>query len=195
MKDALLIFIKNIEKGKVKTRLAATVGEERALQIYQALVGHTRKVGLGIDVTRYLFYSSYLERDDWSSDDFEKYLQEGKDLGIRMVNAFKKAFEKNEKVIIIGSDCASLTSDILKEAFGLLNNHDFVIGPAQDGGYYLIGMNAFEPSVFENMEWSTETVFKKTIEKIKVLNKRYALLPTLSDIDYEEDWLKYGWEI
>jgi glycosyltransferase A (GT-A) superfamily protein (DUF2064 family) len=88
-----------------------------------------------------------------------------------------------------------LTSDILKEAFGLLNNHDFVIGPAQDGGYYLIGMNAFEPSVFENMEWSTETVFKKTIEKIKVLNKRYALLPTLSDIDYEEDWLKYGWEI
>jgi glycosyltransferase A (GT-A) superfamily protein (DUF2064 family) len=56
-------------------------------------------------------------------------------------------------------------------------------------------MNAFEPSVFENMEWSTETVFKKTIEKIKVLNKRYALLPTLSDIDYEEDWLKYGWEI
>ena len=195
MKNALIIFIKNIEKGKVKTRLAATVGDDKALQIYQALLGHTRKVASEVGAIRYLFYSSHLEKDEWPEKDFEKHVQTGDDLGIRMANGFKKVFEKNKNVVIIGSDCASLNSNILKRAFTLLTKTDFVVGPAQDGGYYLLGMNEYEPSVFENIEWSTESVFSKTIENIELLNKKYALLPVLSDIDYEEDWLKYGWKL
>ncbi|MEL6945483.1 MAG: TIGR04282 family arsenosugar biosynthesis glycosyltransferase, partial [Bacteroidota bacterium] len=98
-------------------------------------------------------------------------------------------------VIIIGSDCASLTTSIVKEAFVSLDAHDFVIGPAKDGGYYLLGMRTFQPSVFEDIEWSTEQVFANTIRNIKKLNASYALMPVLSDIDYWEDWLEYGWEL
>lgn len=195
LSKALIIFIKNIEKGKVKTRLASTVGDDKALQIYQALLNHTREVATKVSATRHLFYSNRIEEDEWSKNDFEKYIQKGEDLGIRMANGFKKAFEKNDKVVIIGSDCASLTPQIVNQAFEKLEENDFVIGPAQDGGYYLLGMNKFMPSVFENIEWSTESVFEKTIQNIEYLNKKYDLLPTLSDIDYEEDWLKYGWEI
>ena len=195
MENALIIFIKNIEKGKVKTRLAATVGDEKALKIYQALLEHTRKVASNANADRYLFYSSHLEKDDWSELDFQKRIQSGNDLGIRMANAFEEIFKKHKKAVIIGSDCASLTSEILNQAFELLTKNDFVIGPAQDGGYYLLGMSQFMPSVFENIEWSTGSVFEKTIENIGLLDKNYALLPELSDIDYEEDWVKYGWEI
>jgi rSAM/selenodomain-associated transferase 1 len=195
LSKALIIFIKNIEKGKVKTRLASTVGDDKALQIYQALLNHTREVATKVSATRHLFYSNRIAEDEWSKNDFEKYIQEGEDLGIRMANGFKKVFEKNDNVVIIGSDCASLTPQIVNQAFEKLEENDFVIGPAQDGGYYLLGMNKFMPSVFENIEWSTESVFEKTIQNIEHLNKKYDLLPTLSDIDYEEDWLKYGWEI
>ena len=108
--------------------------------------------------------------------------------------AFRNAFEINQKVVIVGSDCASLTSEIIQQAFDQLDENDFVIGPALDGGYYLLGMRTFEPSVFEDIEWSTEQVLPQTISKIEVLNKRYYLLPALSDIDYEADWKKYGWD-
>ena len=87
----------------------------------------------------------------------------------------------------------SLTVEIVQNAFQKLETHDFVIGPADDGGYYLLGMRTFVPTVFDNVVWSTEQVFPKTIENIQQLNQTYALLPTLSDIDYEEDWKKYGW--
>ena len=193
--SALLIFIKNIEKGKVKTRLAATVGEERALAIYKELLKHTRNIALLSDVKRYLFYSQKVEKNDgWSGDDFQKLVQINGDLGDKMADGFQRAFQNQKKVVIIGSDCASLTKEIVDQAFSILDQKDFVIGPALDGGYYLIGMRMFLPQVFQNIEWSTEEVFSKTVEIIEGLKKTYGLLPSLSDIDYEEDWLKYGWE-
>ena len=112
-----------------------------------------------------------------------------------MSHAFKKAFETHQKVVIIGSDCASLTKEIVEKAYKALNTNPFVIGPAIDGGYYLLGMNQYFPQVFENIEWSTPSVFPKTIEIIENLGKSYFLLPELSDIDTEEDWKKYGWKI
>lgn len=194
--SALIIFIKNIEKGKVKTRLAATVGHDQAMKIYLELLKHTRKIAQSLPVTKLLFYSQFIENeDDWSNNDFEKLLQINAGLGEKMAAAFEEAFKKYHKVVIVGSDCASLTTEIMEDAFKQLENHDFVIGPALDGGYYLIGMNQFLPAVFENIEWSTETVFPKTVENIEQINKSFALLPTLSDIDYEEDWEKYGWAI
>lgn len=189
----LIIFIKNIEKGKVKTRLAATVGDDRALEIYKTLLAHTRKVATAIDAERFLFYSSFVEKEDeWSEDFFIKKTQSGVDLGARMSNAFAEVLEQQNKVVIIGSDCISLTPEILRMALDKLDEVPFVVGPTFDGGYYLLGMNRLEPSVFENIEWSTESVFPTTIERIEALGEKYFLLPKLSDIDYEEDWVKYA---
>ncbi len=198
---ALLIFIKNAQKGKVKTRLANTVGETKALKIYQALVQYTRKITQSVSAYRYVFYSDYVEdHDDWPTIDFAKYVQQGADLGQRMEQAFSLALEQRDKAIIIGSDCASLSPALIEEAFQKLDTHPFVIGPALDGGYYLLGMRHFTPSLFENIHWSTSTVFQETIQKIEALhpktgNSSYHLLPELSDIDFEEDWEKYGWEL
>ncbi len=195
-KKALIIFIKNPEIGKVKTRLAATVGNEQAMKIYLALLGHTRQIAQSLEVSRLLYYSSFVDKqDDWSESNFQKFVQKGEGLGVRMANAFKTVFEQHERVLIIGSDCASLTKEIVAEAYEQLNHSDFVIGPAKDGGYYLIGMNAFMPQVFEDIEWSTDSVFSRTIENINELGKSYYLLPVLSDIDVEEDWERYGWEV
>ncbi|MFT4762467.1 MAG: rSAM/selenodomain-associated transferase 1 [Paraglaciecola sp.] len=194
--SALLIFIKNIEKGKVKTRLAATVGDDRALAIYQALLGHTRKIAAATDAERYLFYSQFIKKEDaWSNTDFQKVLQIQGDLGEKMAEGFRHAFQSQEKVVIVGSDCASLTAEIVADAFKVLNDKDFVIGPAIDGGYYLIGMRQFLPEVFQGIEWSTAAVFPDTVKKIEGMGNTFGLLPELSDIDFEEDWDKYGWEI
>ena len=169
--QALITVIKNPEKGKVKTRLAKTMGDDKALAIYKALLQHTRNITLAVDCTRYLFYSQYInQEDDWSTNDFQKLLQVEGNLGYKMATAFQIVFQKHQKVLIIGSDCASLTTEIIADSFKQLDHHDFVLGPAEDGGYYLLGMNSFQPSVFENIEWSTETVLQRTIENIKRIN-------------------------
>lgn len=196
IKNALIIFIKNPEKGKVKTRLAKTMGDDKALAIYIALMEHTRKIAEALPVNRHLFYSETIsETDNWKRYKFHKSLQIKAGLGEKMSHAFQQTFQQNEKVVIIGSDCASLTPEIVQEAFDQLDKFPFVIGPAMDGGYYLIGMNQYSPEVFRDIEWSTASVFPSTIERIKKLDKRYHLLPTLSDIDFEEDWVKYGWDL
>lgn len=193
---ALLIFIKNPEKGKVKTRIAQTAGDEKAYQVYLELSQHTRKIAQKLHVDRLLFYSQFInDSDDWESGVFQKHLQANGDLGTRMAAAFGKAFEQHQKVIIIGSDCASLNNSIVEEAFVALDSHEFVVGPAKDGGYYLLGMRSFQPSVFDDIEWSTAQVFAHTLRNIRKLGTSYALMPVLSDIDYWEDWLEYGWEL
>jgi hypothetical protein len=191
----LLIFIKNPIKGRAKTRLAATVGDDEALRIYLELLKHTRNIAEKVDTHRNLFYSHFInENDEWNNADFDKQLQIEGDLGEKMAAGFRATFEKGAtKAVIVGSDCASLTKEIVDSAFAKLETHDFVIGPADDGGYYLLGMKAFTPKIFQNIAWSTEAVFPQTVDFITNKNKTYALLPTLSDIDYEEDWVKYGW--
>lgn len=195
-KNALIVFIKNPELGKVKTRLAATVGAEKALAIYIALMEHTRKIAEALPVSRYLFYSQEInEKDNWKRNKFYKDLQIEGNLGDKIAMAFHSVFKENEKVVIIGSDCASLTPEIVQTAFNKLDEYPFVIGPAMDGGYYLLGMNQFFPEVFKDIEWSTSSVFPTTKKRIESLGKSYYILPTLSDIDYEEDWKKYGWKL
>ena len=194
--SALIVFIKNAEKGKVKTRLANTVGDDRALKIYQALLDHTGRIAQSVDADRFLFYNDFIEKNDgWPAVHFHKLLQRGSDLGDRMKNAFRIIFQTHKKVVIIGSDCPLLTDKIINEAFEKLDEYAFVIGPATDGGYYLLGMNQFSSAVFENIEWSTSKVLAKTIKNIEDLGKSYHLLSELSDIDTEEDWKKFGWEL
>lgn len=194
--DALLLFIKNPRRGKVKTRLARTVGDDQALAIYRALLAHTRQVALALEVDRLLFYSEQVDyEDEWPAASFRKFAQRGDDLGQRMHTAFQLALKTYHHAVLIGSDCASLTPAILQEAFDQLAFHDYVIGPAHDGGYYLIGMREPSPALFEHMPWSTPQVLSLTLARIAALGKSCYHLPVLSDIDTEQDWLQHGWPL
>jgi uncharacterized protein len=191
MDSYLIIMIRNPEKGKVKTRLAATVGPDEALRIYHILLARTRVAALGVNARRLLFYSDFIdENDNWFPRLFDKHVQTGSDLGIRMQHAFDTAFTSGaKKAIIIGSDCPTLTGDLLHEAFEELDKHDFVLGPASDGGYYLLGMKKTEPALFQDIAWGTDSVQAATLAKIQALGKTCALLPELTDVDTEEDWI------
>jgi uncharacterized protein len=185
----LIIFIKNVEAGKVKTRLAATVGVEKAMIVYDLLIKHTNQVVQNIAADKFIFYDSYIDMNDrWDNSIFYKKMQNGNDLGRRMLNAFKDLFDDGyHNIIIIGSDCAELNTDLMEKAFDKLFNSDVVIGPAKDGGYYLLGMKKFYSELFENIEWSTDKVLSQTLLTCKKLNLSTFLLPELSDIDDEKD--------
>jgi len=193
--NALIIFIKNPVAGKAKTRLAKDIGDERALSIYKSLLAYTRTVSLMVNAERYLYYSGEILDDSWDTKTFNKKLQSGNGLGERMSNAFREVLRSNKKVLIIGSDCPQLDLMTISNAFSALNDHDHVIGPSKDGGYYLLGMKEYNPAVFKDVSWSTDAVCSQTIEKIKVSNKTYHLLQELSDVDHKVDWDKYGWEL
>lgn len=193
--NALIIFIKNPVAGKTKTRLAKDVGDDKALEIYRSLMTYTRTIAQMVHADRFLYYSSEIVDDEWGDTSFEKRVQSGNDLGARMSNAFREVLSTNDKAIIVGSDCPQLDLMTISNAYSVLDNHDHVIGPSKDGGYYLLGMKEFNPSVFENMTWSTEFVCAETINRIKSDNKTYKLLEELSDVDYKKDWEQYGWEL
>jgi rSAM/selenodomain-associated transferase 1 len=187
--NALLIFIRNPEKGKVKTRLAATIGDKKALLIYEELLRHTQNITYNLPVQKLLFYAEKVtEQDNWPSENYHKVLQESGDLGIKMQAAFESTFTNGAKnVIVIGSDCYELTGEILEQAFSELEKHDAVIGPAADGGYYLLGFSRQNDSVFQNKTWSTDSVFAATIQDLENQNLKYKVLPVLNDVDEEKD--------
>lgn len=186
-KNLLLIFTRNPELGKAKTRLAKTVGDETALEIYKFLLNKTQAVSLKVNADKAVFYSVKVrENDIWDATIYQKHQQFGEDLGIRMLNAFKNSFEAGyEKVMIIGSDLYDLTSEIIDDAFYQLNKNDVVIGPAIDGGYYLLGMNSLQENIFKNKNWGTETVRAATLADLK--DKKVHLLQELNDVDVFED--------
>ncbi|MDQ2721203.1 MAG: TIGR04282 family arsenosugar biosynthesis glycosyltransferase [Bacteroidota bacterium] len=188
MNNALLIFLKNLIHSQVKTRLAATLGNEAAINIYKKLLKHTHTISKNIDADKIVFYSDFIEEDIWNNKLFKKEIQKGNDLGKRMENAFINAFESEyKKTIIIGTDCLEINKVILESAFSALDNFDIVIGPASDGGYYLLGMKKLHSFFFKNVKWSTDTVLNDTIALCNQHQLGYFLLPELSDIDEEKD--------
>jgi rSAM/selenodomain-associated transferase 1 len=186
-KNLLLVFTRNPALGKVKTRLAKTVGDKTALEIYTFLLERTRDIAAKVTADKAVYYSVKIrENDIWDATIFQKHQQVGEDLGIRMLHAFKNGFETGyEKVLIIGSDLYDLTADTIANAFLALDKNDLVIGPAEDGGYYLLGMNSLEEKVFKNKDWGTATVRKDTLEDLK--DKKVFLLAPLNDVDVFED--------
>lgn len=194
-KNTLLIFIKNPAPGKVKTRLAKTVGNEKAYQVYLRLLQHTLKAAAVVDAVRQVWYSSFINWDDGISETvFEKKLQQGSDLGERMSHAFESGFKQGaEKMVIIGSDCPDISTEIIEQAYYALKTSDVVIGPAKDGGYYLLGMNHYYPELFTGIEWSTGRVLFQTMEKIRKASLGVYLLPELIDIDTEDDLDNSTW--
>jgi hypothetical protein len=183
----LFIFTRNPELGKAKTRLAKTVGNETALEIYKFLLQKTRDISSKVTSDKAVYYSLKIRSNDiWDETMYQKHKQVGEDLGIRMLNAFKNSFGAGyQKVLIIGSDLYDLTPEIIETAFNKLDTNDVVIGPAEDGGYYLLGMNSIHTAIFKNKNWGTETVRRDTLTDLK--DKKVHLLQELNDVDVFED--------
>lgn len=167
--------------------MAKSIGDTYALEVYNSLLDITRKTCLELDCNKYLFYSQAIEEDKWSGDSFIKMVQKGDGLGHRMKQAFEYAFGIDSRVVIIGSDCPSISSELISSAFSKLDIADVVIGPSEDAGYYLMGMNNYYPQLFEDINWSTEEVLPQTIAKIKESGLLFTQLPLLNDIDTIED--------
>jgi len=186
-KNLLLIFTRNPELGKCKTRLAAKVGNASALEIYKFLLNHTAKITTGLHAQKTVYYSEEIwHKDIWNNSIFDKQLQKGTDLGERMANAFQEGFEKGfEKIIIIGSDMYDLNQQDIENAFITLEKKDFVIGPAEDGGYYLLGMKKYKDALFKGKNWGKESVLENTLEDLK--DENLHILATRNDVDYYED--------
>lgn len=186
----IIVFAKNPVLGRVKTRLAQDIGDEKALAIYHQLLAHTHDVLNNLKgIEKSVHYSDYLEHNDlWEQGDYSKQIQNGADLGARMSKAFQKGFEDGyRKICIIGTDCFEINGSIIQQAFDALDTHDFTLGPAHDGGYYLLGMNSMTEELFENKVYSTGSVADEAIAEIKQLNKSIHLLPRLHDVDYVDD--------
>ena len=189
MKSAILIFVRPPEPGKVKTRLATGIGAEKALQVYIFLLKHTAGLVSSLGIPLFVFYAGDVVTDDMFTGTQVTKLQQGEgDLGERMDAAFTEVFSRGfGQAVIIGSDCYELTSDIILEGLSLLQQTDLVIGPARDGGYYLLGMNQPVKSVFDAIAWSSQTVFRDTVARAARENCSVSLLPVLTDVDKAED--------
>ena len=190
MKNQLLIiFVKNPQLGRAKTRLAATIGDEAALEAYKRLLTKTRDVTLELPFDKVVYYDQFVDDTDlWHRKDYHKSVQIEGQLGEKMQDAFESAFKEGyQRICIIGSDCYDLTTEILAQAFEALEQHDAVMGPSKDGGYYLIGLSKANFSIFENKSWSTESVASDTIKDFEREGLSYAQLPILNDVDTEAD--------
>ncbi len=186
--SAIILFIRNPVLGKVKTRLAKSIGQENALLVYRELLSHTRQVTRNLKCDKYVFYTEQIIEDVWDPGIYRKKLQTGINLGDKMANAFSELFAKGyQKLLVIGSDCHELETGILQNAIDSLDDFDVVIGPAVDGGYYLIGMQAPLKEIFKGIEWSTEKVYQQTISLINQKNLTVAILPELRDVDGIDD--------
>jgi rSAM/selenodomain-associated transferase 1 len=192
-KRCVILFVKLPEKGKVKSRLARCMDEDLVLRLYENMVLDA------IDMLtrgRFPFRICFTPPDardrilEWLGQGYRAFPQTGYDLGDRMENAFEYVFpEDAEDALLIGSDIPGLTAEVMDEAFTALLTNDAVIGPAGDGGYYLIGFKkrSFKPVIFHDMVWSTKTVFRETMDKLHDASLRVHVLPELTDVDTVDD--------
>ncbi len=186
---AVLLFAKAPRVGRVKTRLAADLGEEAALRLYREVGARVAtSVGARFDLT--VWYDPPDARGDmlaWLGE--HRYLpQEGGDLGARLSRAFAWHFAQGERpVIVVGADAPKVSGATVAKAERYLRDHDAVIGPAADGGYYLLGLRAPSPTVFEGIPWSTDQVFSVTVGRCRACDLRVQVLPVLRDLDTAAD--------
>ena len=185
----LLFFIKNPEKGKVKTRLASAIGDKTAVKLYKRFL---LEMVFTLNRGTFLFYLCYSpenslsELKHWLGDHYLYMSQGGENLGEKMKNGFVEAFSMSfKRVVLIGSDIPDLPLEFIEEAFTSLREKDVVIGPSFDGGYYIIGFKdkTFSPLVFDGIHWSTESVFEKTLKGLKQEGLTVHTLQPLRDID------------
>jgi len=199
--NAVIVFTRFPVEGKVKTRLAKNMGNKFAVSFFRVCAEHTFNQILKVQEFSsglFLFCSEENEIEQlmkWAGNNFKFYPQQGSNLGEKMYNAFSTVFKKGyKKVIIIGTDAPDISSKIMLSAVSMLDNYSVVIGPANDGGYYLLGLKSELIDLFSGIEWSTDSVFDSTIEKLNNFKINYFILDKLTDIDTLEDlqsWLKH----
>ncbi len=192
---AVVVTARYPQLGEVKSRLAADMGHEAALAVYRKLLHRCLAAVAEIDATRYIFFTGTHDpetHEHASQLGFRCELQCEGDIGQRMANAFAKVWEQHPTahVILVGTDVPDLSPAILNRAFDQLTSADAVLGPASDGGYYLIGLRSAEPTIFTDMEWSTDKVAVDTLERLKQASKTVACVDELHDIDYLADLYK-----
>jgi rSAM/selenodomain-associated transferase 1 len=187
--DRLIIFTKNPIPGQVKTRLASVISIEKAFIIFKKLLSDTKYLAVNLSASVVVYHAGQpIHREYWTGRTFDHEIQQGEDIGRRMHAAISNELQKGYgSVCLIGSDIYGLTTAIVQEAFNQLRTHDVVLGPANDGGYYLIGCRARHDGLFEDIPWSSAQVLAKTVEKLQEQGLNYALLPELIDIDTYED--------
>jgi hypothetical protein len=175
----------------VKTRLAAGIGAGAALAVYQELLQRTLAAAAPVEAHKTLWLAeaptaAVAFPEAWI--DYEQLLQFPGDLGLKMQAAFAHAFAAGATAaLIIGTDCPGLTAELLEQAYTALTTHEVVIGPAEDGGYYMLGMKELYEDLFVNKSWSTDSVLAHTLADADRLGLRVAQLPTLRDIDDADD--------
>lgn len=191
--ELILFFLKYPEPGRVKTRLAASIGPEEAAELYgNFILDILAKLKSSSFPFRICFHPKQKRKSlvEWLGEEYQYSLQEGNDLGERMKAAFLEAFASGyQRVILIGSDFPDFPISFLKESLDALKTHDTVVGPAVDGGYYLIGFreDTFFPGIFEGMDWGTDVIFRETLSKLRDHKQRVYVLPAWEDIDTVEN--------
>lgn len=188
----IILFLRAPEKGQVKTRLSVRFSDEEILRLYEGFVFDTLDAARTVSpISLYGWPPETFEIiKRWTGEQFPVFPQQGNDIGEKMSTAFVEIFQNNcLQALLIGTDIPDISSDLLTQAFQGLDSHDLVIGPAKDGGYYLIGFNhdAFDPDLFSGIEWSTSSVFNETLEMIRQKDLSFYTLPELNDIDTPED--------
>lgn len=185
-KELVIVFVKNIKLGKVKTRLAKTIGDQGAFEVYSNLVKVTEMATKDLSVDKRIYFSDATVDTIWKND--YKTIQHGVDLGERMKNAFKKGFEDGyERIILIGSDLPDITGNHINKGLEALKQNEVSFGPAEDGGYYLIGLSKMHNFVFDNKPWSKTHLLEETLSELKENGVTFTTLVTLNDIDTYDD--------
>lgn len=185
-KELVIVFVKNITLGKVKTRLAKTIGNQGAFEVYSELVKVTEKATEQLLADKRIYFSEAVVETKWKND--YKAVQNGIDLGERMKNAFKKGFDDGyERIVLIGSDLPDITENHINQGLNAITKNDIVFGPAEDGGYYLIGLSKMYDFVFDEKPWSQTNLLEKTLNEVEEKQVTFTTLETLNDIDTFED--------
>ena len=191
MHRVLGVFVKEPTAGNVKSRLAAVIGADPAARLYEAFLRDFLPRLEHLPVHRVLAYTPDTGKDyfeNWLGDRFELEPQSGSDLGTRMSAFFERQFSRGARlVVLVGSDAPDLPIARIEQAFAELVHHDVVLGPSDDGGYYLVGMRRMIVDLFHGIEWSTAGVFDQTLQRLSELGIRPALLESWYDIDRPED--------
>lgn len=188
-RPGIFIMVKHPQAGKVKVRLAKSLGETAATGLYRAFILDTLATVQDLDVPFYIAVhppESHVKLAQWLGPSLRYFPQKGANLGERLHNGFIAMFnQKYNQVIALASDCPDLPAEILQKAVSNLKTHKAVIGPATDGGYYLIGFSkdSFIPDSFRNISWSTDAVFQETLTRIEAETNEVCVLPEWQDID------------
>ena len=189
MKDALIILVHDSVPYDIKSGKDDIITDNESIGMRKQLFMHTHRITVDINADKFLFIKESSSDDDiWIKGDYIKRLQRGRGLGEKMTNAFETVFSLGySKVIMIGSDSIEIEIDHLKHAFNYLDNYDIVIGPAQEGGYYLIGMKKMHSVLFRYKAWNTPILLQQTLGDIAKLRLTYHLQQVLSDVEDEKE--------